>query len=313
MHKLFIESQSRKDMLHRVKGFLTFISFERGIMLFMITMGATFLMAEKPTFFVAIYLGVVAFCGWSGVDAINNVYDVDLDVKSDPLRADYTKNLGKMGLLISLIFFALSMSLGAITGIQLVTVFVFIGILAGVAYSMPPFRLRQTIFKPVVNLSVGAVPVLIVAAFFKVFSVQILALMLLMGISTAVNSLWEDLADYKSDLNAHARTILVTLGIKRGLYLTIIMGYSLIPLMILVGVLFNLSPLYFVVLSGLITYLSIRLIQNRHVLVGGTQNDTESMLKLGEAFAKDFVIIALVHTTNLMINGYLIYNQVFLI
>ena len=313
MHKLFIESQSRKDMLHRVKGFLTFISFERGIMLFMITMGATFLMAEKPTFFVAIYLGVVAFCGWSGVDAINNVYDVDLDVKSDPLRADYTKNLGKMGLLISLIFFALSMSLGAITGIQLVTVFVFIGILAGVAYSMPPFRLRQTIYKPVVNLSVGAVPVLIVAAFFKVFSVQILALMLLMGISTAVNSLWEDLADYKSDLNAHARTILVTLGIKRGLYLTIIMGYSLIPLMILVGVLFNLSPLYFVVLSGLITYLSIRLIQNRHVLVGGTQNDTESMLKLGEAFAKDFVIIALVHTTNLMINGYLIYNQVFLI
>jgi len=313
MHKLFIESQSRKDMLHRVKGFLTFISFERGIMLFMITMGATFLMAEKPTFFGAIYLGIVAFCGWSGVDAINNVYDVDLDVKSDPLRADYTKNLGKMGLLISLIFFALSMSLGAITGIQLVTVFVFIGILAGVAYSMPPFRLRQTIFKPVVNLSVGAVPVLIVAAFFKVFSVQILALMLLMGISTAVNSLWEDLADYKSDLNAHARTILVTLGIKRGLYLTIIMGYSLIPLMILVGVLFNLSPLYFVVLSGLITYLSIRLIQNRHVLVGGTQNDTESMLKLGEAFAKDFVIIALVHTTNLMINGYLIYNQVFLI
>jgi len=300
-------------MLRDVKGFLTFISVERGIMLFMITMGATFLITENATLLRAIYLGFVAFCGWSGADAINNIYDVDLDVKSDPLRADYTKNLGKMGLCISLIFFALSMSLGAITGIQLVTVFVFVGILAGVIYSMPPFRLRQTIYKPIVNFSVGAVPVLIVAAFFNVFSVQILVLLLLMGISTAVNSLWEDLADYHSDFDAHARTMLVILGIKRGLYLTIMMGYSLIPLMILVGVLFNLSLLYFIVLTALIGYISIRLVQNRHVLIGGTKNDTETMLKLGKAFAKDFVIIALVHTTNLMLSGYLTYQQVFLV
>jgi len=299
-------------MRRSVKGFLTFISIERGIMLFMITMGATFLMAENSALLRAVYLGFVAFCGWSGVDAINNVYDVDLDVKSDPLRSEYTKNLGRLGLCISIIFFALSMSMGAITGIQLVTVFVFVGILAGVVYSVPPFRLRQTIYKPVVNFSVGAVPVLMVAAFFNVFSVQILVLLLLIGISTAVNSLWEDLADYVSDFDAHARTMLVVLGFKRGLHLTIIMGYSLIPLMILVGVLFNLSTLYFVVLSALIVYLSLRLVQNRHILFGGSKTDTESMLKLGEMFAKDFVIIALVHTTNLMLSGYLTYQQVFL-
>jgi len=108
-------------------------------MLFMITMGATFLMAEKAALLRAIYLGFVAFCGWSGVDAINNVYDADLDVKSDPLRSEYTKNLGRLGLCISIIFFVLSMSLGAITGVQLVTVFVFVGIIAGVVYSIPPF------------------------------------------------------------------------------------------------------------------------------------------------------------------------------
>ncbi|MCW4016481.1 MAG: UbiA family prenyltransferase [Candidatus Bathyarchaeota archaeon] len=279
----------------------------------MITMGSTFLMAKSTTLSGAIYLGFVAFCGWSGVDAINNVYDVDLDVKSDPLRADYTKNLGRTGLCISLIFFALSMSLGAITGIQLVTVFVFIGILAGVVYSVPPFRLRQTIYKPLVNFSVGAVPVLMVAAFFDVFSVEILVLLSLIGVSTAVNSLWEDLADYKSDFNAHARTILIVLGFKRGLYFTIIMGYSLIPLMILVGILFKLSILYFVILAALICYISLRLVQNRHLLVGGSSANKESLLKLGEAFAKDFVIIALVHTTNLMISGYLTYQQVILI
>ncbi|MBA7473068.1 hypothetical protein ES707_08402 [subsurface metagenome] len=300
-------------MLRSVKGFLKFISIERGIMLFMIAMGATFLIAKNASLLGAVYFGFVAFCGWSGVDAINNVYDVDLDVKSDPLRSEYTKNLGKMGLFIALIFFAVSMSLGAITGIQLVTVFVFVGILAGVVYSVPPFRLRQTIYKPVVNFSVGAVPVLMVAAFFNVFSVQILVLLLLIGISTAVNSLWEDLADYVSDVDARARTMLVVLGFKRGLYLTIAMGYCLVPLMILVGVLFNLTLLYFVVLTALIAYLSIRLIQNRQVLFGGANADTKTMLKLGEVFAQDFVIIALVHTTNLMVSGYLTYQQVFLI
>ena len=299
-------------MLRSVKGFLKFISIERGIMLFMIAMGATFLIAKNASLLGAVYFGFVAFCGWSGVDAINNVYDVDLDMKSDPLRAEYTKNLGKLGLCISLIFFAASMSLGAITGIQLVTVFVFLGILAGVVYSVPPFRLRQTIYKPVVNFSVGAVPVLMVAAFFNVFSVQILVLLLLIGISTAVNSLWEDLADYVSDFDARARTMLVVLGFKRGLYLTIIMGYCLIPLMILVGILFQLTLFYFVVLTALIAYLSTRLIQNRHILFGGAKTDTESMLKLGEMFAQDFVIIALVHTTNLMLSGYLTYQQVFL-
>ena len=300
-------------MLRSVKGFLKFISIERGIMLFMIAMGATFLIAKNASLLGAIYFGFVAFCGWSGVDAINNVYDVDLDVKSDPLRSEYTKNLGKMGLFIALIFFAVSMSLGAITGIPLVTVFVFLGILAGVVYSVPPFRLRQTIYKPLVNFSVGAVPVLMVAAFFNVFSVQIVVLLFLIGISTAVNSLWEDLADYVSDVDAHARTMLVVLGFKRGLYLTIAMGYCLVPLMILVGILFQLTLLYFIVLTALIAYLSIRLIQNRHILFGGDKTDTKTMLKLGEMFAQDFVIIALVHTTNLMISGYLTYQQVFLL
>ena len=298
-------------MLRNVNGFLKFISFERGIMVFMITMGATFLMAENSTLLIAVYLGFVVFCGWSGVDAINNVFDVDLDIKSDFSRSEYTKNLGRLGTCISIIFLVLSMSLGAITGIPLVAVFVFVGILAGILYSVPPFRLRQTVYKPVVNFSVGAVPVLIVAAFFNVFSVQILVLLLLIGISTAVNSLWEDLADYNSDFDARARTMLVILGFKRGLFLTITMGYCLIPLMLLVGVLFNLTPLYFVVLAALISYISLRLVQNRHALSGASKADTETLLKLGETFAKDFVIIALVHTTNLMISGYLTYHQIF--
>jgi 4-hydroxybenzoate polyprenyltransferase len=299
-------------MLAPVKGFMGFISVERGIMLFMITMGAVFLIAKTATMIDAAYLGFVTFVLWSGVDAVNNVYDVDLDVKSDPHRADFTKNLGRLGLYITIALFALCMGLGAITGISLVTVFVFVGILAGILYSVPPFRLRQTILKPVVNFSVGAVPILIVAAFFNNFSIQMFTLFFMMGTSTAVNSLWEDLADYKSDFNAHARTILVVLGVKRGLYLTVAMGYCMIPLMILVGTMFQLSILYFGVLAALVVFLSVRLIQNRRTLFGGN-TDTESMLKLGQTFAKDFVLIALVHTANLMLNGYLIYQQIIVV
>ena len=296
-------------MLSSTKGFLTFISLERGIMVFMITMGATFLITRSAILPEAIYLGFIAFCGWSGVDAINNVYDVDLDVKSDPFRSDYTRNLGDLGRYIFVIFFILSISLGVITGIQLVTVFVVLGIFAGIVYSMPPFRLRQTIYKPMVNFSVGAVPVLIVAAFFNVFSIQIFVLMVLVGISTAVNSLWEDLADFKSDLGAEARTILIVLGVKRGVYLTILLGYCLIPLMILVGILFQLTLLYFVILAALIGYLSVRIFKNRHVLFGGSNTDLESMLKVGELFAADFVLVALVFTINMMLSGYLTYQQ----
>jgi 4-hydroxybenzoate polyprenyltransferase len=300
-------------MLGTVKGFLTFISVERGLMLFMIVMGATFLVARNPTFAEAAYLGVVAFCLWSGVDAINNVYDVDLDMKSDSFRANFTRGLGRFGLYISLAIFVLSMALGLITGIQLVTVFIFVGIVAGVVYSVPPFRLRQTIYKPLVNVSVGAVPVLIVASFFNIFSFQLLVLVLLIGLSTAANSLWEDLADYESDFTSNARTLVVVLGFKRGFFITVLVGYGLVPLMVLVGILFQLSLLYFIVLGTLIAYLSFRLIQHRNTLFRSSNVELDSLLKLGEAFAKDFVIIALVHTANLMINGFLNYQQIVLL
>ena len=66
-------------MLREVRGFAQFISVERGMMLFMISMGATFLMTETLVWSSALYLGFTVFCIWSAVDAINNLCDVDLD------------------------------------------------------------------------------------------------------------------------------------------------------------------------------------------------------------------------------------------
>jgi len=216
-------------MLQGLRGFAQFISAERGLMLFMISAGSTFLIGEELSWLQAGYLGVIVFCGWSGVDAMNNVYDADLDKKSDPFRAEYTKKLGTLGLIISLFFLGTAISLGLVTQIPLLTAFIIVDGVVGILYSVPPFRLRQTVLKPLVNFSVGSVPVLIVASFFSVFSAQVWPLVFLIGITTAVNSLWEDLADYASDLHSDARTFLVVLGLRKGFFTTIVLGYCLVP------------------------------------------------------------------------------------
>jgi len=291
-------------MIFHVKGLSKFISVERGTMLFMISMGATLLIQEKFSLLQAVYFGLIGFYGWSGVDSINNICDVDLDVKSDPDRAEYTKYLGRRGFYIVIFFVGLTTSLGLITKIPLVTFFIVLGILVGILYSVPPIRLRQTIYKPVVNFSVGAIPILSVAAFYNTFSLDVIALVVLIGVTTSVNSLWEDLADYVSDFKSHARTIPILLGFKRGFYLTILLGYFLVPLMIVVGVLFQLSVLYYAVLSILVSYITFRLVQK--LIIQKTFNDSPtSMIALGETFAKDFAMMAIIHTTNLMVNSYL--------
>jgi 4-hydroxybenzoate polyprenyltransferase len=246
------------------------------------------------------------------VDAMNNIYDADLDEKSDPLRAEYTKNLGTLGLFVSFFFLAVAVSLGVATQIPLLTVFIVVSSLAGVLYLVPPFRLRQTVLKPLVNFSVGSVPVLIVASFFSVFSVQVWPLVFLIGITTAVNSLWEDLADYASNLNNDAKTFLVVLGLRRGFFTTIVLGFCLVPLMVLIGVMFNLSLLYYAIFSLLVAFMSLRLIQNRTMLLGKEGDSTEQTLKLGKILAKDFVVLAIVQTTNIMLSGFLKYHAGFL-
>lgn len=299
-------------MLREVKGFAQFISVERGLMLFMISVGATFLMAKTLAWSSALYLGVTVFCIWSAVDAINNVCDVDLDSLSDPARAEFTKKLGKMGIFILGGFTALSLALGAATLLPYVLLFVALGIVFGVLYSVPPFRLRKTAYKPIVNFTVGAVPVLIVAAFFNAFSIEVVALALLIGVTTSINSLWEDLADYASDFGSGSRTLPIIFGFHKGLLVTVILGYVMIPFMVLVGLLFQLGWVYYVSLLGLATFLSLRIAQKRTTLFRNDKLDQKKLHKLGEILAKDFVIIAIVFTLSLMVSSLLKINPTFI-
>ena len=109
---------------------------------------------------------------------------------------------------------------------------VVVGIFFGLLYSAPLFKLRQTLWKPVANFTVGTVPVLIVAAFAGATHLNALVIVAVKGTTTAVNSLWEDLADYVPDLKSGARTIHIVLGPHKWMLLTKKLGYALIQLML---------------------------------------------------------------------------------
>ena len=123
-----------------------------------------------------------------------------------------------------------------------------------------------------------------------------------MAMATAVNSLWEDLADYYSDLKSKASTVLIVLGFRRGLHVTILLSYCLIPLMALIGLMFKLGAVYYGILAVVVAFVSLHILQNRRILLG---EETETMYKVSSKLARDFVIIAIVHTTNLMLSSYL--------
>jgi len=290
-------------MLQGLKGFAQFISVERGLMVFMIAVGAAFLIGETLAWSSALYLGLIAFCGWSAVDAINNIFDVDSDVLSDPFRAQFTKKLGRFGLPIAAVFTVLSLALGAVTLLPYVLLFIALGIGFGVLYSAPLFRLKDTAYKPIVNVTVGAIPVMIVAAFFNVFSLNVLTLICLIGVTTSINSLWEDLADFASDFNRGSHTITVIMGFRHGLIFAVIMGYAMIPLAILIGILFELPIVYYAALIGLASLMTIRIYRNRQILLNKDKEDTGELFKLGKILAKDFVIVAIVFTLALMLSS----------
>ena len=289
-------------MLRGLLGFARFISAERGVMVFAIAVGAAFLMLDSGTWGQASYLGAIVFVGWSGVDALNNVFDEEFDILSHPSRAEFTRRLGVLGLPVALGLCALSSLLGALTISFYVVFWVVVGIFFGVLYSVPPFRLRQTLWKPIVNFTVGAVPVLIVAAFAGASYPRVLVLVAVIGTTTAVNSLWEDLADYTPDFKSGARTIHIVFGPRQGMLLTIALGYALLPLMLLVGVMFNLPMVFYVILFTLTAFVSLRLWLSRRIL---GSKDINRLLELGKVLAKDFVVVAIVQTLNLMLSGYL--------
>ena len=93
------------------------------------------------------------------------------------------------------------------------------------------------------------------------------------------------------------------MGFRHGLIFTVIMGYVMVPLMILIGILFELSVVYYAALIGLTSFITIRIYKNRQILLNKDKEDTGELFKLGKILAKDFVMVAIVFTLALMLSS----------
>lgn len=287
-------------MMTNLKGYAEFLAIQRGLMLFMITLGGAFLIGGSNSVLPALLLGVIVFCYWSFSDAINNIFDKELDAISDPKRAAFTEKLGKKGYLITYLFAGLVFILGALTLNWAVFVVISVGMLLGFIYSVPPLRLRTTVVKPLVNFVFGSVAIFISGAYFGVFTFNVLVLTLLFGIVTTVNSIWGDLADYQSDKNNGAHTLPVILGFRNGLFLTVILGCILIPIMTNIGLMYSMSFVYYIILATIASYILINLFLNRKALSKNKEN-THEQISLGGLLTKDFVKITLIFSFTFMI------------
>jgi hypothetical protein len=86
------------------------------------------------------------------------------------------------------------------------------------------------------------------------------------------------------------------------------MGYAMLPMMLFVGVMFQLGWVYYASLLGLAIFITLRLVQKRVTLFQDHETDATKLHKLGEVLAKDFVIIAIVFTLSLMVSSLLKIN-----
>jgi hypothetical protein len=85
----------------------------------------------------------------------------------------------------------------------------------------------------------------------------------------------------------------------------------MIPMMVFVGLLFQLGWLYYASLIGLAAFISLRIIQKRVTLFQDHKDDHKKLHKLGEVLAKDFVIVAIVFTLSLMVSSLIKISPVF--
>jgi len=199
-------------------------------------------------------------------------------------------------------FAVLTFSLSIATFNWQVLVVVSVGMFLSFIYSAPPIRLRTTIAKPLVNFIFGAVAILVSGAYFGVYSFEVIALTLLFGVVTSINSIWGDLADYESDKKSGSKTVPVVLGFRRGFIFTVVLGCMLIPILTFIGLMYGLPFVYYAILAGIATYVLGRLFLNKKGLNKNKEN-LNQQITLAAMLTKDFTFITLIFSLTFMVSA----------
>jgi len=288
-----------------LRAFSQFITVDSGLALFVATILLSFLMAPKFDLFQACYLGLIIFCGWCGVDMLNNICDTEADALSHPARAEIIRTLGVWTGIIAGLFLAIAFGLGFGTQNVLVMLLIVAAFSSGVLYSIPPFRLRQTILKPIMNLSVGVILALLVASFYSCFTVATWLIVVLAGAATLSASLWDDVIDYEGDWKGGAKTMPVIIGPKKGAYLSFLSSFSLLPLLFFIGIVFNLAGFYYLSLLLVAVGMLTKLIQNRNILSTNFEQNEEAWINLMKTTFKNYDALAFMQMLVLIFAVYL--------
>jgi len=164
----------------------------------------------------------------------------------------------------------------------------------------PPPETSKTSNKKI--LVIAVVAILVSGAYFGVYSFEVIALTLLFGVVTSINSIWGDLADYESDKKSGSKTVPVVLGFRRGFIFTVVLGCMLIPILTFIGLMYGLPFVYYAILAGIATYVLGRLFLNKKGLNKNKEN-LNQQITLAAMLTKDFTFITLIFSLTFMVSA----------
>ena|GEM_PF-6372280 len=186
---------------------------------------------------------------WTFGIILNDIYDVEIDKKSKKGRPLITKEIltktyYSVAVVCAILALGSTLFLASIT-----TLLISIFILISVAYSIPPVRLRDYAFSPVVLGAVSAISFLVGAyANSTTYSPPILLISLLIFIALSLGSTVKDLEDISGDKNAKVRNIFTIYGKEGGkkIVSALIFSSFLVPLVLFM----HLQDLAFFIIFG---------------------------------------------------------------
>jgi len=267
-----------------------FIAADSALALFMGTILMAVFLAPQFNIFQVLYLGGIILFGWFGLDMINNIYDVEMDKVTHPARALVMEKLGAWTKIIAYTCLIISFCSSLLTQNFLVVLAVVMAMLSGTVYSVPPFRLRQTVLKPAVNFTVGLIVTLLVASFYGQFTVAAYLLMLLAGITTMSTSLWDDVIDYEGDRKGNAKTLVTVIGQKKGAYLSFLSSFSLIPVIYFIGLVLAFPWFFYLASFFTATGIIAVFVQNLSALLACS--NSEALTSIMKKLFKYYVVLA---------------------
>jgi len=177
---------------------------------------------------------MIAFLWWFVV-LINHIYDLEIDKITNKQRILVQRYLSPSQLKqIAIIFGVAALSIGYLLGYVLIPVI--ISIILGIIYSIPPFRLRNSIFStafigagstlaffmgyflpPYFSLYHKGIMVPILHAQFPNISAKIFLLGVIIFLMFTAGSAIKDIKDYEGDKKAGVKNIFTVYGIKKGI------------------------------------------------------------------------------------------------